>query len=89
MEEMETEAGKFGRRKFLKAVAVGGVAVVAGSTLLAACSSSDTDEAADAGADAGGDAGGENNKSKLSEFAAYDPAAAAGSAPSDLPKSVA
>lgn len=90
MEEMETEAGKFGRRNLLKAVAVGGVAVVAGSTFLAACSTSKTDDAAGGDA-AGGDAaaGGPNNKAKLSEFAAYDPAAAAGSAPSDLPKSVA
>ena len=52
MEEMDTEVGKFGRRKFLKAIAVGGVAVVAGSTLLSACSSSDSDDAA------GGDAAG-------------------------------
>lgn len=90
MEEMETEVGKFGRRNLLKAVAVGGVAVVAGSTFLAACSTSKTDDAAGGDA-AGGDAaaGGPNNKAKLSEFAAYDPAAAAGSAPSDLPKSVA
>ena len=86
MEEMEAEVGKLGRRKFLKVAAVGGAAAVAGPTLLAACSSSKKDDSA-AGEDAA--AGGANNRIKLSEFEPYDPAAAAGSAPKDLPKSVA
>ncbi len=90
MEEMETEAGKLGRRKFLKVAAAGGAVVVAGTTL-AACSSAKKDDAASTDAAAGSAAavGGPNNKSKLSEFTAYDPAAAAGSAPANLPKSVA
>lgn len=87
MEEMETEPGKLGRRKFLKVAAVGGAAAIAGPTLLAACSSSKKHAAAAAGGDAA--ASRPNSKAKLSEFIAYDPAAPAGSAPKDLPRSVA
>ena len=87
MEEMETEPGKLGRRKFLKVAAAGGAAAIAGPTLLAACSSSKKHAAAAAGDDAA--ASKPNSKAKLSEFTAYDPAAPAGSAPKDLPRSVA
>lgn len=86
MQELETEAGRLGRRNFLKLAAVGGAAAIAGPTLLVACSSSNKDAAA-----AGGDAATSrpNNKVKLSEFTAYDPTAPAGSVPRDLPRSVA
>ena len=86
MDDMETEAGKRGRRTFLKAAAVGGAAAIAGPALLAACSSPRHDAA-----EAGGDAAARrpNNRARLSEFTAYDPAAPAGSVPKDLPKSVA
>jgi ribose transport system substrate-binding protein len=80
MEDLETEAGKLGRRDFLELAAVGGVAAIAGSTLLAACSSSTKDAAATSRP---------NNRARLSEFTAYDPAAPGGSVPRDLPKSVA
>ena len=87
MEEMETEPGKLGRRKFLKVAAAGGAAAIAGPTLLAACSSSKKHAATAAGGDAA--ASRPNSKAKLSEFTAYDAAAPAGSAPKDLPRSVA
>jgi len=86
MEEMETEAGTLDRRQFLKVAAVGGAAAIAGATLLAACSSSTRDAAAAGGHAATSRA---NNKAKLSEFTAYDPAAPAGSVPKNLPRSVA
>lgn len=79
-------AGKFGRRDFLRAAAVGGAAAIAGSTLLSACSSSNTPAA---GSGSASPARGSNNRTRLSEFTPYDPAAPVGTAPKDLPRRVA
>jgi ribose transport system substrate-binding protein len=86
MQEVATEPGRLDRRTFLKLASVGGAAAIAGATLLAACSSSNRNAVA-----AGGDGatGRPNNRVRLSEFTAYDPAAPAGRVPKHLPRSVA
>jgi len=79
--ESDDKAPKTGsnRRTLFKLAAVSGVAAIGGSTFLAACSS-DKKSAAPATST--------NDRSKLSEFQAFDPAGPTGAAP-DLPKSVA